>query len=331
VSRHLAALALPFMLVACPPGPGPASVPGVTAAQSRPFAFHSGPWVNLHLLLYGLALKQTGHLKGGGGGNGLVVLDGVDASLLSAAELPAWQAAVDLYARLYADRDPTFDDELATINNDLAAAETASDLSASGVPVALAHALEQAMPVYRAHWWKDDDRRNRAWIASAQAELDRDGSALPSELAGFFQTTWPTTPIRVDVTRFATWGGAYTTLAPDHITLSGADARNTLPAGFESLLHEASHTLVRPVRNALDRELAAQQKSAKGLWHALLFFTAGYVVKERTTGYVPYAYAYNLYDGRWQPYRRALETYWTPYLEGHTTFDAAIRDVVTAL
>jgi hypothetical protein len=304
---------------------------GPSSSQATPFEFHSGAWVNLHLILYGEALKHTGHVRGGGGGNGLVVLDDIDRASLPQDEGRAWAEALDLYARSYAERDPTFDDELRGINNKLSNAEAMADLSTSGIPDALAHVLVDAMPVYRAHWWAEDDARNRAFISALGADLDRYGPRLPAELAGLYQTEWPKQPIRVDVTRFATWGGAYTTLGPDHITISAADPRNQGPVGLESLLHEASHALIRPVRDALEQELAAQHKQADGLWHALLFFTAGSVVKERVPGYVPYGYKYRLYEGKWAAYRLPLEGHWEPFLEGRAKFGAAIHGVVAAL
>jgi hypothetical protein len=307
------------------------ALPPLPTPSTAPFEFHNSAWVNLHLVLYGEALERTGHVQGGGGGNGLAVLDDIDRTALAPDEQRAWAEAVDFFAASYAERDPTFDDELADIGNRLSAAENLPDLGTAGVPETLARVLVRAMPVYRAHWWAEDDARNRAFIATMGAHLGRYGARLPAELAGFYQTEWPKEPIRVDVTRFATWGGAYTTLGPSRITISAADPRNEGPVGLESLLHEASHVLIRPVRDALERELAAQHKKADGLWHALLFYTAGSVVTERVPGYLPYAYKYGLYDGKWSAYRPALEEHWAPFLEGRTTFATAIRDVVTTL
>ena len=86
------------------------------------------------------------------------------------------------------------------------------------------------------------------------------------------------------------------------------------------------------MRDAIAKELEAQHKSARDLWHALLFFTSGEVVKKRLgADYVPYAYRNGLYDRGWGAFRKALEQHWVPYLQGRVTFDAAIRDVVKAL
>jgi hypothetical protein len=135
------------------------------------------------------------------------------------------------------------------------------------------------------------------------------------------------------VTRYASWAGAYSTLNPTtHLVISSVDARNEGAIGLESLFHEASHGLIRPVRDALSKELAAQGKSADSLWHALLFFTTGDTIKRHVPGHVPYAYRYGLYDnGAFRRYRPILETKWMPWLDGATTFDAAIHEVVSAL
>jgi hypothetical protein len=108
-------------------------------------------------------------------------------------------------------------------------------------------------------------------------------------------------PLRVDVTRYASWAGAYTTLAPDHLTVAGTDPRNHGPNALECVLHEASHAIVRPLREALDKELQAQGKSSDDLWHAVLFYSTGYAVQRRIGHrYVPYVYKYGLYaHGTW--------------------------------
>jgi hypothetical protein len=75
----------------------------------------------------------------------------------------------------------------------------------------------------------------------------------------------------------------------------------------------------------------------RDLWHALLFYTTGEIVKRtlKNNGmgdYIPYAYRYGLYERAtgWKNYQRALELHWQPYLNGKMDADAALACLVEA-
>lgn len=305
---------------------------GAKAAAGRTaetlFDFRSNPWVNLHHVLYrhgmkGLADDRDKHPDG---------LDNVDPTMLPAGERSAWDAAVAYYAANVSPRNVVMDDELIAINQALSDRGASQSLEGAAIPAPLARELERTMPIYRAHWWADHDRKNRAWIAIVQPEVARHGPALAAELARLFHDEWPDDALRVDVTAYAPPpGAAYTTFGPPHLTIAGNDPRNQPPTALEILFHECSHLVIRPTREAIARELAAQNKNEPSLWHALLFFTSGHAVGKRIAGYEKYADREGLYHDRWAAYRRAMETHWVPYLEGRTSFDAAIRALVTAL
>jgi hypothetical protein len=302
--------------------------------SARLFDFHSASWVNLHDVLYGLALALKGLPTHGGGGGDLVKdgLETIDESILQPDERAALDAAVTFYAATYADRDPTFDEELTGIINKLSASESSFSLAGSGLPPALILVLERAMPVYRTHWWPEHDRTNRAWIASALPYVARYGPEVSRELERAYQVGWPREPVRVDVCHFVHFAGAATTERPSHIMMSSSDYRNQPPRALESLFHEASHVLFDHVEDALSRELRAQTKKADKLWHAVLFFSVGKVVERQLgAGYVPYATKFGLYSRGWSAYPDVLEREWTPYLDGHKTFEAAVHDVVADL
>jgi len=328
----IAAAAIAAMF-SCGPGDATRSTaaPAVTSTPGvRLFEFHSGAWINLHHILWGQALQRR---HGAGSRDATAGLDDVDTAALDEASARSWRQAIDFYAATYADRDFTFDDAMADLNNRISAVGDRADIRHSQLPPDLAEILAQAMPIYRGQFWPAHDRSNRAWVDEATAYVARDGAALSRELARAYRSAWPEVPRRVDVTRYASWAGAYTTLEPDRLTVASTDPRNHGTNTLECLLHEASHAIVRPLRDALDRELQAQGKSSADLWHAVLFYSTGYVVQRRVGhDYVPYAYKYGLYTrGAWPTYIVALEQQWTPYLDGRESFDAAVHDLVTAI
>jgi hypothetical protein len=304
------------------------------------FELHSGFWINLHHTLY-LQARQSRDGRGGPAGNS-------SPTRRTAAERQAWDAAVSYYTGNYADKDLLFNTELIALKNQLGDLENCDELSGTkqkgcdaGLPPQLTKVLEAAAPVYRAHEWPIHDRANREWIADV-APLVRDkGVGLSERLAEVYQARWPKEKIRVDVSADANWAGAYTTLDPLRVTISSTDPRNQGGAALEVLFHEASHGIAEPVQQAIIRECRQREKAIpRDLWHALMFYTTGEVIKPvfaaQDSGaqdgpYTPYAVRERLYQRGWDDYLKLLVRFWQPYLDGKASFDDAIARMVSAL
>ncbi len=339
-------------------------IPQEAGQGARPvFEFHSGFWVNLHHFLYQQARIRKGKPSRSGGGQP----SGLPASAapastegLTPAERQSWTAALDYYAGDLADRDLLFNGDMVNINNRLAQLEGCAELSgrgsrecASGLRQELIAALERAAPVYRARWWREHDQSNRSWVASVGPLVRQFGAGLAQQLSATYRADWPAGQMRVDVVFYGGPFGAYTSLDPVHLTLSSSDPRNQGPAALEVLFHEASHALAGAVRDAIARECRARGKPIpRDLWHALLFYTTGEMVKRAlsapesfagrgfgtaegpaggTGNYKPYAYRFGLYARGWAHYQHALERYWQPYLDGKAEFDTALARLVANL
>jgi len=283
------------------PGVGSNSRPSITV-PSGPlpvFALYSSFWINLHHVLY--------------------------------EELRDWNSAVDEYETRLAPHDLLFDHELVLMNDRLAEMGDDESAQVTGFRAGIIAALAKAAPVYRAHWWQDDDRANRQWINTVAPLVEDLGVTISRRLSAIYRSPWPKGAIHVDVCSYAGVFGGYTTLAPLHITVSSRDPRNQGLAAFELLFHEASHGLADPVRNALDREFQALAKPIpRDLWHALLFYTTGEVIRStlavtRRDVYKTYAEQNHLYERDWQAYQKALDRDWHPYLEETTDFGTAIK------
>ncbi len=334
------------------------------------FEFHSGFWINLHHLLYQqarlanangshlatLPAASTTHSQVRRNESGEAPGDEAPSSSRSTAlistvtltneEQQAWIAALAYYGGSLSERDLLFNGDMVNINNVLADLESCADLSgraprcASGLRPELIAALEKAAVVYRARWWTGHDKANRAWIASVSPLVRQMGGALAQQLSAVYHAGWPEKRIRVDVVVYGGPVGAYTTLDPVHVTISSADPRNQGADALEGLFHEASHVLAPGVRDAIARECRRLSKPIpRDLWHALLFYTTGEIVKRALsqhprsaqTDFIPYAYHYGLYSRGWENYQHGLERYWQPYLDGKADFDSAIARLVAAL
>ena len=304
------------------------------------FELHSGFWVNLHHTLYQQARQHRDANAG--------PPESLPLTRRSKAEQVNWDAAVSYYASNYADKDLLFSTELILLKNQLEDFEGCDELSGTkrktcdaGLPPKLTKVLESAAPVYRAHEWAEHDRDNRKWIASVAPLVRERGLSLAERLADIYQTRWPKDRIRVDVSAYANWAGAYTTLEPLRVTISSTDPRNQGSSALEILFHEASHGIAEPVQLAINRECRQRDKpTPRDLWHALLFYTTGQVIKpvmdaqtsrSPDAEYTPYAVRERLYQRGWDQYLRLLTRFWQPYLDGKSTFDDAIARMVSAL
>ena len=305
------------------------------------FDFYSRFWINLHHVLYEQARREAARPttrsqpQPSAGAEKNLSLE-----KLSDAEGRAWSSAVTDYAKHWARRDLLFDMEMVRIKDRLEEMGDAESLQASGLLPEMIDALERAAPVYRAHWWAEDDRANREWIAGAAPLVERLGAQLARELARVYRVAWPAGNIRVDVCAYAGLFGGYTTLDPLRVTVSSRDPRNQNEEALEVLFHESSHALAQPVRDAIVRDCRARNKPIpRDLWHALLFYTTGEVVRRSLTApqagapaaYQPYAYRHGLYVRDWQSYERALDQFWRPYIEGRDDFDDAVARLVNQL
>jgi hypothetical protein len=284
-----------------------------TRPQRPLFEFHSGFWLNLHQDLHYAA---TGRRRPP-----------------PTRSEPEWKAAVDAYRSRFGERGGMgiiFDDELVALNRRLSLLASARELR--GVAPEVARPLASIAEASRRDW-PAQDRKNRAWIAALAPALERHGEALRAALTAAYGAEWPATPIRVDVARYAGPVGAYTVLDPTHITIASGEPRLWGDAALEMIFHEASHALVDPIEQQLEREAKKRGKSApRDLWHALLFYTTGEIVKRRLgKGYVPYATKHDLWSRGWSDFEVALGRHWQPYLEGRVDRATAIRELIDNL
>jgi hypothetical protein len=324
------------------------------------FEFHSSFWVNLHHTLYQEAKFRTtssADQNNSSAKSRPTLKTSPDARTpLTSAEQRAWNEALNYYSANYIDKDLLFTTELILIKNQLGDFDGCDELSGrkkktcdAGLPPNLTHVLEGAAAVYRVHDWPNHDRANRRWIFRVAPLVREQGVGLSQRLADIYQTKWPKEKIRVEVCVYANRSGAYTTLDPLRVTISGTDPRNQGSAALEVLFHEASHGIADPVQQAIIRECRQHQKPIpRDLWHALIFYTTGEVIRPVMTaasataeaisdsaipggGYTPYAVREGLYQRGWDGYLKLLTKFWQPYLEGKSTFDDSIARMVSAL
>ncbi len=329
------ALLSPLLLAACSaPSPPPARTSGDQAAASGAaplFEFRTGFWVSLHHHLRGEARRLPFSLKG-------KLAKNPDPATLPADERAAWEGALAIYEQKMAPRDLLFDGEMVKIKNALADLEDAPDLSAlrgrfDGESL---DALERAAPVYRAHLWPEHSRLSKAWIAAMAPFVERYGPAIARRIAALYGATWPAS-VLVEVLPEAGPVDAYTTVNPTRVSISGQNPRLVGSAGLEILFHEASHGWDGQLENPLAAEATRRGVTIPDtLWHAVLFYVAGEVVRDELerageTGYELYVDANHLWDRGWQGLREPVAAASDPWLRGKRSRQEALNDLVAAV
>lgn len=276
------------------------------------FTFQNNFWVNLHQFLHAEASRKAA------------------GRAIQLAEL------VEGYAEI-AKRDLLRDERLVALNDALSRVE--GDTLPATIDPAAAAALNRAAPAYRARFWPQHKRANDAWISAMMPLVDRHGPALTAALAKAYHTPWPETPILVDVAIEAGPFGAYTTdvasgVYAAHSTISPVGPGSAGDMGVETIFHEASHAVDAAImRMIADESRRQQRQTPRNLWHAVIFYTTGELVRRalgRTDDaqYTPYAYRFNVYEKGMLPDRAALEREWQPWLEGKVPFEEALRNLV---
>ncbi|MEP6763826.1 MAG: hypothetical protein ABJB66_05905 [Gemmatimonadaceae bacterium] len=197
-----------------------------------------------------------------------------------------------------------------------------------------------ATAAYKACHWNAQDERNKKWIANLQTLLRAHEQKIGTQLEHLYQLHWNNLPIPVDVVETVDWSGANTIFRHNtdgHILISTSYQG---PSALEGVFHEASHLLMgraAPIQLALDSAArAANYHAANDLWHVVLFFTTGEVVRgilddANSNSNAP-PYTPMLYDimkrGTWANYRPSLESQWSPYVAGKVSLSKAATALI---
>ena len=260
-------------------------------------------------------------------------------SALSATELVAWDGAVSAYRKAGGGGSITFAEPMVALQDDLA--QVADDASNAHIGGPLADEIRKAAPVYRAHWWAQDDVANRFFIGYAAAMLRDAGEELARAHEAIYRQQLPKS-VRVDITAYADPFGAYSQQLLDSgyvTTMSSRDSGYQGLAALEMLLHEISHAVVSPRNGTVANAIAAAasrlgMQPPRDLWHAILFATSSELTRRAlaargANAYVPSSK--DMFTRVWPKYRQPIETFWYPYLSGEGTLEEAIEKVVAAV
>jgi hypothetical protein len=226
---------------------------------------------------------------------------------------------------------------LIILTGQIADAESAPSLEMTMIPAEAREVLENVAPLYRRHLWPSHDADNRQFISRLQSMLDRHGAAIAARVAASYGTAWPEEPVRVDVVPDAGRpGNAHTTIHPTHVKIAATDPRHAGFAALEMIFHEASHAwgslLIKDVNESAAR---LGKPGPENLWHALLFFNAGFitgdVLKASGVDYEMYGDVQGVFDRMLKGARAPIGKHWPVFLSGQISREEAVLRILRDL
>lgn len=303
---------------------------GQPASKQTIFVFHSDEfWLNLHHFLYVLGRAEN---KTRDSSRTAVVNAPKDQeqgfAKLSEAERATWREAVAFYANGLSKKDAVFDEPLPAITNALAQAGAAKSLAKANIDPAVAAMLERAASIYRKSWWPAHHAANVAWQRAIQKLVDQHGQAILSFITKAYEMSWNAAGFHVHLSGYTNWAGAYSTTGELLVVSSLAEDINGV-YGLETIFHEGMHQWDDQVFEALREEARKQNKQVpNGLSHAMIFFTAGEAVRHVYPEHVPYAEKFGVWQRGISAFKTPLDEIWKPHLDGRTTRDDALAELV---
>jgi hypothetical protein len=177
------------------------------------------------------------------------------------------------------------------------------------------------------------------WIMYCKKDILSLEDSVMKKLQRIYGDTLPNEKIRVDLTNYATWAGAYSYKNTYmHIILDAGNKNNKKEAGIEVLFHEASHFMVDRVAASLETLVKGKKINKDlNLWHNLIFYTTAKVLdpiyKAEKRTFTPY-YVSQGFEQRFPDFKLSVEAfklYWDPYIAGKSTQKEALEKIVDYL
>jgi len=302
--------------------------PGLAQPSQSMFVFQTRFWLNLHQFLSGEAYRRS-----------VKAAPGLDAAALNASDRAIWISAIDPYNDIF-NPNLVFDEGHIRMANALAMTDDAARLPESldaALGPNIVAALKAAAPIYRARLWPARQRDNDAWIASAKSLMQGHETAMKAALEAALHVTWPPERILVDAVGETGPNSAITHGGPTgfaaHTQAAAGSECNTGNVPLRLLFHEATHMPQVAGRiGALINEETARQKlqPLPNFWHTLLLFTPSEIAQRKlglteNVDYIRYPYCKLQITTSEQA---AFERDWQPYLDGKTSFENALHDLV---
>ncbi|WP_128755178.1 hypothetical protein [Aquimarina sediminis] len=142
--------------------------------------------------------------------------------------------------------------------------------------------LNRLSNLYKDHFWQRHQKENVDLLNNFISLIEKTENSVIGKMEDFSGSKW-NGAVRVDLTTYGNWAGAY---SPDfdNLVISSIDPMMNSTIFIEFVFHESSHLLFTrksPFRQSLflkSKELDIKQP--RQLWHAAMFYLSGLATRE---------------------------------------------------
>lgn len=302
--------------------------------ESKYFTFQSNKYLNAHLFLYN---KAIGCKFGKKPNDSLAYYSFKDKfGTLDQKEISELNNIIRYYKDSLLSKDLLFDSTMTEFSDLLSEANLPKIKWKLKWQLETMNTLKLFEPYFTKLYWFAIDSTNKAWLNTYKQQIKEMEISFIPALEKIYQTKLPDTKIKVDLSCYATWTGAYSYKnSYCHIIFSSYSKANQGDLAAEVIFHEASHFLVDKLAEQIQIALNGKEvKKSTNLWHNIIFYTTGYEMikqyKVKWKTFEPY-YVQMKFEEKFPDFKVSVDgckLYWNDYIEGKLTFNAAVKKLV---
>ncbi len=299
-------------------------------AETDRYIFYSNFWINQHHFLYNMA--EEAKLKEWSAGFSPLVL-----KTMNMQEREILRKAIEYYKEDIIKKDLLMDEQMYWTKRALIKFDVNEKLFHQAIDQVHQDILNSTKEVYRKYFWEAHDQQNKKIVNEHLDLIKKIENQVFNRIAELAQKSWPEEKIRVDISFYSNWAGAYCTVNPIHVVLisnpDGPDGNWPEYGWLELLFHEPSHAVVFPGKYAVGtmiKEISAELKTEepRGLWHAILFYFSGLAVQEQLREEGIDHELIMMTNDIFSFYHLAMRNEMSSYAKGEKSLQAVITEII---
>ena len=297
------------------------------------YEFYSNFWINMHHYLF----KKAEHAENKPWRE---VFDDSLLNNMNDDEQAVLGKAISYYKDNLIGKSLLFDDQLYETKRALINFDEESTLDHEAVESGHQQVLNNTRNLYEKYFWNNHHNQNKLILDKYLPLVRKIENKAFERIEKLAQQSWPEGKIRVDLSYYSNWAGAYTTTRPPHVVISsleeGSDGKWLPYEWVELLFHEPSHVIISPNNSTVGNKIKQVSKELGvevpgNLWHAILFYFSGITVRDLLTAegidYELVMVSADIFSG----YHHAVFEQMPSYIQGKVSLDEALEETIISL
>lgn len=295
---------------------------------TKKFEFYSNLWINQHHFLYANADSAEGGNWDDGFNEG--ELEG-----LSSDEKDILKEGITFYRDSVISYNLLFNRGLFNLKRKLIDFGQNDDFAIENFSDDLVLHLNRVKPVYEKYFWEKHDLSNREIVTRNLEFINRYENQIFDRIATLAQQSWKDEKVRVDVSYYANWAGAYTSTQPETHVVITSQGRGIEGDWLELLFHEPSHSIISGSEYKVAEAISEAAENLelnppRNLWHSLLFYFSGIAVQEALEDEEIEYELYMIRNDVFGNHHEVIFEHMPGYVNGETTLEEALKKLITA-